>query len=126
MTAKRSANRPLPTLSEKSQQSENCGEEKFFTTALATPGPWFAAPAAHPIEGTPPFWYVNTGPDSYDPAVAATWGPSETHEANARLLAAAPELLDALHDLLKATNFDDGEPWIVGAHAAIAKAEGRS
>lgn len=48
----------------------------------------------------------------------------EETAANARLIAAAPDLLDALHELLRATDFDNDEPWIVKAHAAISKATG--
>lgn len=49
-------------------------------------------------------------------------------EANARLIAAAPELLYALRGLVAAYGFDDPtreSPWFKDARAAIAKAEGR-
>ena len=38
------------------------------------------------------------------------------------LIAAAPDLLVALRMVLRATDFEDHEPWIVAAHAAMAKA----
>jgi hypothetical protein len=63
-------------------------------------------------------------------------------EANARLIIAAPELLEALHDIvgdlaeeyfIRAGTYTDGEPLQAAlrsaldrAHAAIAKAEGES
>jgi hypothetical protein len=59
-------------------------------------------------------------------------GPDE-REANARLIVAAPDLLEALDKLLTLTVFElgsnaDREPWkrnIERSRAAIAKAEGR-
>ena len=46
-------------------------------------------------------------------------------EANARLIAAAPELLEALRDLLSLHPGTENK-WTQQAQAAIAKAEGRS
>ena len=47
-------------------------------------------------------------------------------EANARLIAAAPELLEALKELMVAADRVSAEPvtWLGKARAAIAKAEG--
>lgn len=57
----------------------------------------------------------------------------EVDEANARLIAAAPELLEAIRDLLVIANsrgtslgLDEGGPVLDKARAAIAKAEGRT
>jgi len=57
--------------------------------------------------------------------------PTVTQWANARLIAAAPELLAALEGLLPMVpghNEDDtaGRPWLVAARAAIAKARGQA
>jgi hypothetical protein len=46
--------------------------------------------------------------------------------ANARLIAAAPEMLDALTRAVSCQPSDDScEPWVSDARAAIAKAEGQ-
>ena len=47
--------------------------------------------------------------------------------ANARLIAAAPDLLEALSELLQANSyyFPAGNPWGDKARSAIARAEGR-
>lgn len=61
----------------------------------------------------------------------ASWakGPRryEEGEANARLIAAAPDLLEALSELLDANSyyFPEKNPWGDKARAAIAKAGGR-
>jgi len=47
----------------------------------------------------------------------------QNEEANARLIAAAPDLLEALKEALE---IGDLEGWCIRARAAIAKAEGRS
>ncbi len=54
--------------------------------------------------------------------------PQEERAANARLIAAAPELLEALRDLIIACNMSPGQELTVSlaienANAAIAKAE---
>lgn len=46
--------------------------------------------------------------------------------ANARLIAAAPDLLEALTDLLSAHHHSKGDEWVDAAYAAIAKAQGRA
>lgn len=50
--------------------------------------------------------------------------PSPMGEANARLIAAAPDLLAALSELLPLWENGIEEPWIIRARAAIAKATG--
>lgn len=64
--------------------------------------------------------------------VALTYGFDHTpREANARLIAAAPELLEALRDVLRiaraaSVGISGNQPRLDRASAAIAKAEGRS
>ncbi len=80
---------------------------------------------------TPGPWVANLTPDGDKIAicgdglvVARTTGVTEEKQANARLIAAAPDLLQVLQDML--ANHDAGES-IIGfetARAAIAKARG--
>lgn len=78
-----------------------------------TPGPWFYAESE---VGTP---FVDSESVGDLSAVAL---PLDEQKANAHLIAAAPDLLEALEDLL---------PWLEdarmadGARAAIAKARGQ-
>jgi hypothetical protein len=97
-----------------------------------TPGPWFA-------EANDSYWEVNPmngGDDGIPFSVANVCCSSPGYrdgglqEANARLIAAAPELLEALRELLEDTqhaNHDCGDlsycP-VSKARAAIAKATG--
>jgi hypothetical protein len=108
-----------------------------------TPGPWMYGRKKRWSEGAGPArlvdgrgWYF--GPDYRKPGVCPcdigdvhhTSSQSEaTQEANARLIAAAPELLEALVDLLRETS--DGQQlcavqFVHAARAAIAKARGES
>ena len=105
-----------------------------------TPGPWVAW---RPIDD----WAVSTdytpkAPGWTMPARLAeeVYGVNDSEcEANARLMAAAPELLGVLRDLLHAHEaaehseedpfpdcLDGAREWLERIHAAIAKAEGRS
>ena len=62
------------------------------------------------------------GPDGWD---GTTSHPRLAEmQANARLIAAAPDLLEALSELLDANSyyFPDGNPWGDKARAALAKA----
>lgn len=86
--------------------------------------------SAHTIQHTPGPWRVQgTGiwgghADGLERLIAGLWthyvGQQQT-EANARLIAAAPELLEALKALLS----PDAEGDVDMAIAAIRKAEGR-
>ena len=102
-----------------------------------TPGPWTKAER---LNG--PWWHISSGHTvngqpckSGRQAVACVHGESkrgatayaEMFEANARLIAAAPDLLDALHHIEGVSMADDPRdlPGIVQtARAAIAKATG--
>ena len=86
--------------------------------AKHTPGPWaivnreIRGPAeSGVIVARIPEWGVAA--DAPDPFAA-----------NARLLAAAPDLLEALHTIIRQPGFEPDEPYGVQALAAIAKAEG--
>lgn len=56
--------------------------------------------------------------------VALTIGNTSTETANAHLIAAAPELLDALQWLIKLEESDGAADALAKARAAIAKATG--
>ena len=93
--------------------------------AQHTPGPWKAVEAAY----NPPGWlWVQNGPGALLADVHQNKNiPLEARNANARLMAAAPELLEALQEIITAA---DGEGWsqldagFTKARAAVAKALG--
>lgn len=113
-----------------------------------TPGPWEYAPStdAHGPYVSGPYGdvadcYTMTNPNH---AAVVNGGDSQPHhfcgeeaDANARLIASAPELLEALEAMINnyvalANSGDCGnwdpeeEPQIIAARAAIAKARGES
>lgn len=87
-----------------------------------TPGPW--AVGKHPGR--------DAGTDLREVTYLSPFGRAyicEAEKANARLIAAAPELLEALHAMLDCPGIDDtnqeiGETFRTIVNAAIAKAEG--
>lgn len=85
-----------------------------------TQGPW----TMHgPCEITGRYSIVHNGPLAY----VGDANQSGDGEANARLIAAAPEMLDALHELVKylGVDVDNGlDELLTNARAAIAKATG--
>ena len=94
-----------------------------------TPGPWGIGGSVIYKENQPllvvlhnpaPLWTGNKTPRDVD-YLAPSLGEAD---ANARLIAAAPELLDALCELVIATP-NDG-PVVKKAQVAIAKAAGRT
>ena len=95
---------------------------------IHTPGPW-----AHGQQGCESGWIEITAADDRNPVACATPAKPGTAEerrdaetrANARLIAAAPELLEALQELLASV---EGVPCGPEAkcRAAIAKATGES
>jgi len=52
--------------------------------------------------------------------------PKARFEANARLIAAAPDLLEALKEMVRYCDLFPNAAYHIAARAAIAKAEGRS
>lgn len=93
-----------------------------------TPGPWKATKGGE----------IRAVQDSIEITIAVTFDLREDDrgtkkEANARLIAAAPELLEALRDLAgwaemyrDSVAYESGRKHIYAARAAIAKAEGRT
>ncbi|MFN7611738.1 MAG: hypothetical protein ACK5QX_12520 [bacterium] len=119
--------------------------ETKMTEAKHTPGPWEWA-EDHP-QNAVAYVYARNGfaldeiatlyGGSEDVAKGSdgVWGDHPIRRANARLIAAAPDLLTALQDLLDhylelANSGDCGawdpepEPQVIAARAAIAKARG--
>lgn len=95
-----------------------------------TPGPWKMLDD-HPShaclhirrEGDKQTWGIYCGPE-----VASVYTSNDNADADARLIAAAPDLLEALTNLLVAEKLDDGDPILGSARSAaaiaIAKATG--
>jgi hypothetical protein len=88
-----------------------------------TPGPWYAVDNGHYID-------INIADGIYSPSVASVLSSKflesgDNSKANADLIAAAPDLLDALRDMVSDRN-ELSEGTIAFARWAIAKAEGRS
>ena len=101
---------------------------KTTTNTQHTPGPWRFEPETKTIRSVPANYWLATM-DSWDGAV--------NNEANARLMASAPELLEALKlALAQAKHYGPTNPDELGGKfacdvirqcdAAIAKAEGRT
>ena len=94
--------------------------------AKHTPGPWNA------IAGKLGFFINRVNQQSIAVTCIDSWQTEEEHEANARLIAAAPELLAALQAFVeqatKVSGFPQAyEPYVgalVVARAAIARAAG--
>jgi len=81
-----------------------------------TPGPW-SARFDHDATGYPCYFLHGVSGDEKRNV--------QRLAANARLIAAAPELLEALNGLLNALPSATTHPAIKAARAVIAKAEGR-
>lgn len=83
-------------------------------TTKHTPGPWYNGKDA---QGNPIIC------QEYDTEMLFG-APNFEFQANCRLIDAAPDLLDALKDLVSVLGPDSGEAEIVAARAAIEKAVG--
>ncbi|HEV2674109.1 MAG TPA: hypothetical protein VGV37_06165 [Aliidongia sp.] len=104
-----------------------------MSVAKHTPGPWSNDDGlVNGIETRPRFRRPGSHSVSIDIFDASDW-PAEQHDealANADLIAAAPDLLAAIKELVDITDQGDTmDVWreaLTAARAAIAKAEGRS
>lgn len=94
-------------------------------TQTWTPGPWRAMPICGDLSGQTN-GLILFGANSPIGQVIVR-DSAEQAQADARLIAAAPELYAALKDLLKASQTDEPDDWLAGwqaANAAIAKVRG--
>jgi len=96
-----------------------------------TEGPWEIGKCnSGPVSGTIPI-HTHDYMESYRSGmlVCSVYGTATFSEANARLIAAAPELLEALKAMMRLTVSDNGEYLADAitdmAQAALNKAEGR-
>ena len=84
-----------------------------------TPGPWEAR--ADPNSSLPDDWCIGTGPQNIDKVAVCS-------KCDARLIAAAPELLEALQEMIDAhaipSTVCNERPTYEKAMKAIAKATG--
>lgn len=95
-----------------------------------TPGPWIIDPAEVAEKQDPGFFGYPGDPEGYHMISTDAWRlTGHIGDANAKLIAAAPELLEALKRLLGSTNtgnadeHDEGCRCVIHeARAAIAKA----
>ena len=103
-----------------------------MTEMKHTPGPWEfggVANIATTFDSEVNIYPPKAGPGEYQysgPVAVVAVHDDSGGEANARLIAAAPDLLDALKAFPGFT--DDatvGDKWIEQVRAAIAKAEGK-
>jgi len=91
-----------------------------------TPGPW----QAHRHESTDTYT-IHVAGRCWETWAVAHVGDCTQDEANARLIAASPELLEALNSLTAMaeafpTELHEKHPDVVAARAVIAKATGES
>lgn len=98
-----------------------------------TPGPWESKPfGARGGDGQRGFQVLAANPSFSVRAIAETWDYSAEDDANARLMAAAPDLLTVVQAAVYTgrmrpfANEDNAfwEAWLPRAEAAIAKAIG--
>jgi hypothetical protein len=97
------------------------------TTTEHTPGPW-AVNCTHPRRSRVRYAYVveaayATNPYGFKTPICPGNGGSEA-QANARLIAAAPEMLEALKNLIDCYSDCFGKPDLDRAKDIISKAEG--
>ncbi len=99
-----------------------------------TPGPWEWRPGKDVRRGTPETWPHMTlcGPESDGNPIIKGDRPAEEIMENGRLIAAAPEMAEALHTLLKAIDlfrpegFNMQTPGIAFHALATAEAHART
>ena len=93
-----------------------------------TKGPWTAT-QSDPAEGCDLWWITACPAANQEKEIATVPGgyPHERHEANARLIAAAPDLLEMLveaHDIIDAIGQPETAEVAARMRATIAKAKG--
>lgn len=95
-----------------------------------TPGPWFVSGVRQRGLPSPTQQYLTVQKDGFGILAYVPYS-DRSHEqhvdshADARLFAAAPEVLEVLKDAIASADPDQCSPWIARALAAIAKAEGK-
>ena len=94
----------------------------------STPGPWQATRSDH-SEGYDVWWITACPAANQEKEIATVAGgyPHERHEANARLIAAAPDLLAMLaeaHDIIDAIGQPETAEVAARMRAVIATAKG--
>jgi hypothetical protein len=89
-----------------------------------TPGPWKPRKSSYRIEGVEDTWCIDWSPDQEEVAEIVHG------EANAHLIAAAPDLLAACELALNGIELSNGVPYsedvITELRAAIARAKGET
>lgn len=97
-------------------------------TGTHTPGPWLIKKRHDEPEYSNSILSVEADGKDFVDSVATLYGCEDPEKlANARLIAAAPELLQALQNLV--SDIDDGTVYgqrLAQAHAAIANATGKT
>lgn len=88
-----------------------------------TPGPWSWSDEYQTVAGESTWSLIGQGGYGILSCDGLANSPSEFHESNARLIAAAPELLEALEEIAEYPENDAQELMRI-ARAAIAKATG--
>lgn len=88
-----------------------------------TPGPWWAE---HHIAGAPNSVCVTEDDGAARTIASIPNGAQSNTDANAALIAAAPDMYEALREILAAdTEYIEAAITLDSARAALAKAEGR-
>lgn len=97
-----------------------------MSEAKHTPGPWRVEVDTGPEAAWERKWPTIHAEKYEVVGCEGLYGDYETDMANARLIAAAPDLLDALVQFVDEFEgcYADGEPAMIKARAAIAKATG--
>jgi hypothetical protein len=102
-------------------QATNCERKNTMTQTTHTPGPWRVFDAFVDLE------IVSDRPTANATESLVQFKGQRNAKANARLMAAAPELLEALKNIdfhIRQGKILERDACITQARAAIAKAEG--
>jgi hypothetical protein len=86
-----------------------------------TPGPWVSE---YRQSHTGQVAVCNGDGEGYWEVWTQNWGGGINQEANARLISAAPDLLEALEEIVSHDAWASDAPILASAKAAIAKAKG--